>query len=176
MSLIPIPYKIIILLVIFFSSCGEKTENTTAPEKKVYYPFAPRLDVDFEKGNKEYSGIVLNIWRGWSSGDLNNYKKYFADSVQINFYDEKFSGNAATAVAAIQKRRNKLSALQAHIDYWQPVYLKEKNEHWVLLWIVHEGTLHNKKLDSWSFHQVWKFNTGGKIYGMQEYRGIWEWN
>ena len=169
--------KFLVLFLLFTFSCGNKSggENEEAKEVKVYYPFSPRMDVDFENGNKNYANIVLNIWRGYQSGNIKGYRKYFADSVSLFFHEKLIEGKTEDALKIYQERRDQLASMQAHVEYWQPVYVKNKNENWVLLWINQEATDRNKKLDSWSMHQVWKFNAQGKIYMLQEFRSAWYW-
>jgi hypothetical protein len=167
--------KFLYILLLFVLSCGRKPSGTETKPAEVYYPFAPRKDVDFEKGDKNFANIVLNIWRGYSSGNVKGYRKYFADSLKLVFNDKVITGRSDSVLNIYQDRRNKLSTLQAHIDYWQPVFEKEKQEDWVLLWVTHEGTKPDKKMDSYSIHQVWKFNQEGKIFLMQEYRSSWDW-
>ena len=169
--------KLLLLIVLFSFSCGNKSssEKDEAKETEVYYPFSPRMDVDFEKGNKNYANIVLNIWRGYQSGNIKGYRKYFADSVNLFFHEKLLQGKTEDVLKLYQDRREKLATVQAHVEYWQPVYVKNKEEHWVLLWVNQEATDKNKKLDSWSMHQVWKFNAEGKIYMVQEFRSVWYW-
>jgi hypothetical protein len=168
-------HKLVYLTLVLFLSCSEKKPAVPTKPAEVYYPFSPRKDVDFQNGNKKLANIVLNIWRGYTSGNVKGYRKYFADSLKLVFNDKVVAGQSDSVLNIYQQRRNKLSTLQAHIDYWQPVYEKEKNENWVLLWVTHEGTKPDKKLDSYSLHQVWKFDGSGKIFLMQEYRSSWDW-
>lgn len=167
--------RVFLVLVLFAVSCGSQTENQKdeAEPVPVYYPFSPRMDVDFEKGNKEYANTVLNIWRGYQSGNISGFVKYFADSLGLYLSDQLLQGKREDVLKIYQDKRARLAILQAHVEYWQPVLVKNKNEHWVLLWINQEGTDKNKKLDSWSMHQVWKFNEEGKIYSVQEFKSVW---
>ena len=167
--------SVLLLLLFSFPSCKEKTKKAEPKTPEVYYPFSSRLDLDFLEGNKQYSNIVLNIWRGYSSGNLLSYREHFADSIKLVLHDETISGGTDSILKVLQLRRDQLSTVQAHIDFWQPVYEREKNEHWVLLWVSHEGTRHDKKLDSYSLHQIWKFNDEGKIFFMNEFRSGWNW-
>ena len=56
--------RVFLVLVLFAVSCGSQTENQKdeAEPVPVYYPFSPRMDVDFEKGIKN-----MPI-RSWISG------------------------------------------------------------------------------------------------------------
>ena len=82
--------KLLLLFLLFSFSCSNKNgnEKNDAKEVKLYYPFSPRMDVDFEKGNKNYANIVLNIWRGYQAGNIAGFRKYFADSLNLYFADK----------------------------------------------------------------------------------------
>ncbi|MES2883111.1 MAG: hypothetical protein V4676_13255, partial [Bacteroidota bacterium] len=76
---------------------------------------------------------------------------------------------------AWQQQRKKITTTQCHVDFWQPVFIKNLNQQWVLIWGKHEGTIAGSNRDSWSVHQVWKFNAAGKIFFMQEYKSRFYW-
>jgi hypothetical protein len=163
-------------VVVLTASCSSKKTEADQPKKeKVYYPYAPRLDVDFSGGDDTKAKIVLNIWRSIAGGDLSTSATYFADSLTMVFPGKRISGGKDSILQIFQTQRAGLSTLQPHIDYWKPVFNKEKNEDWVLIWLNQEGTKPDKTLDSYAVHQVWKFDVAGKIYQVMEYRSQWEW-
>jgi hypothetical protein len=169
--------KVFVFCLLIFFSCSGKKSNPIDIQKApaFYYPYSPRFDIDFEMGDNKHVNIILNFWRGYSSGDIKAYRKYFSDSLTLVFSDKTVNGKTEDVLKIYQERRNTLSTIQAHIDFWQAVFNKEKNESWVLLWITQEGTNHQKQQRSNSIHQVWKFDGGGKVYEMQEFTSGFRW-
>ncbi len=155
--------------------CKQKEKAATTKASPQYYIYAPRHDADFANGNPAFAATVLQVWKGYESGGFSSYKKYFADSVQMVFADEQIIGTATTVLNAWQKQREKITTTQCHVDFWKPVYIKNLNQQWVLIWGKHEGTTAGNNRDSWSVHQVWKFNAEGKIFFMQEYKSRFYW-
>lgn len=173
-----------LILLIFSSlivSCDSKdpailnVNNQQEKEKEVYYPFPARFDIDFEKGNKQLSNNVLHIWKGLVSGNMNAYSKYFNDTIYFALNDRRMYGAKDSILNEYLERRKKLDVVQVHIDFWHPVYNKEKDEDWVLIWVSHMGTKPDKTQDAFTIHQVWKFNKQNKIFEMQEYKSLWNW-
>lgn len=141
----------------------------------MYYPFSPKEDINFKKGNTQLSGIVLSVWKGYESGNVKSLGGYFADSVVMVFHDRQLSGSTDTVLHQYQRMRDKFMAVQCHIDYWQPVFDENRKEYWVLVWAKTEGTLQDRKINSWSVQQVWKFNQQNKIYFMQQFDSQFYW-
>jgi hypothetical protein len=166
--------------IIYFSSCGNTSSTgsshpATPSSEKVYYPYAPRFDVDGSGGNDKKTAKVLSIWQGYAGGNILNYRNLFADELSLIFHDIKITGSRDSILELYQKRSQHISTLQTHFNFWHPVHEAEKNEDWVLVWLNEEATLHTGQLSSESIHQVWKFNGDDRIYEMQEFRSVWNW-
>jgi hypothetical protein len=173
-------FSFIFIFSFFLCCCGNNSSNINTQGKdlqtqNVYYPFAPRLDIDASSGNPKNSANVLSIWQGYVAGNILNYKNLFADQVSMTFPDKKLAGSRDSILELYQKRTEGISTLQPHFNFWHPVYEAEKNEDWVLVWLNEESTLHNKQVNSQSVHQIWKFNADNKIFELQEFRSGWSW-
>jgi hypothetical protein len=172
--------RVCVIVCLFCLACknkvGLKVKHATWGESPTaYYPFSPREDINFKKGNTQLSEIVLNVWKGYEAGNVKSLGTYFADSAIMVFHDRQLSGKTDTVLQQYQRMRDKYMAVQCHIDYWQPVFDENRKEYWVLLWAKTEGTLQNRKIDSWSVQQVWKFNQQNKIYFMQQFDSQFWW-
>jgi hypothetical protein len=164
------------LLILACNNQPAATKNTSATNKKQYYPYSPLYQTDFTKGDEAKANTVLNIWKGYESGNFSSYLAHFAEDVTMVFENDRFTDKKDIAVEKLRVRRKHITTTQIHVEYWQPVFMPRLQEHWVFIWGRFEGTIRRNDLESWNIHQVWKFNKDGKIYFMQEYKSRFEWS
>lgn len=164
-------YRTAALILFILTGCSSPPKERSATSvKPQYFVYAPNYSVDFTNQRPDYAAMVLKIWKGYESGSFAPYTDYFADTVQFMFEDQLLIGKKQALLKQLNDRRRHISTIQCHIGFWHSAFVKEKNEHWVLLWASQEGTTGETSRDSWNFHQVWRFNQEGKIYQMQEYK------
>src|SRR5678816_1383593 len=96
--------------VLIACSNDKKTEETSAkPEEKkesvaIAYPYAAAFSSDFSIGDANHSKIVLDLYKMWEDGKVDDFRSLLADSVSIDFPDgNKFKDNTADSMISFAK-------------------------------------------------------------------------
>src|SRR4026209_285638 len=96
-----------IALTVLLSACNEKTADRmkgTGDEKKdttqqINYPYKAAYSSDFSMGKPEHVTLVLNMFKAWEEGRMNDMRAMLADSVSVNFSDgSSFNGTADSLI------------------------------------------------------------------------------
>jgi hypothetical protein len=126
-----------LLIVLFAASvlvaCSndKKTDETSAkPEEKkesvaITYPYTAAFSSDFSMGDANHSKIVLDLYKMWEDGKVDDFKSLLADSVSIDFPDgNKFKDNTADSMISFAKQfRKSLASIKLKFDGWMPYML-----------------------------------------------------
>ena len=138
-------------------------------EDSILYPYSPVYTDTFQKGKALNSCKVLEIWKEFESGDVRHRAGYFSDTITLVFPDQFLRGAKDTVLGSFQKRRNQFENVQCYIDSWIPVYVPDRNEDLVFLWGRQDGSYTGKKRVYRILHEIWRFDTSGKIKRMEQY-------
>jgi hypothetical protein len=162
---------ITIFVVFCIASCSGRQNAHPVEEQKdsILYPYAPIYTDQFEKGKNTNSLHVLEIWKEFESGDVRHLARYFSDSITLVFPDAFLKGDRDTVLGSFQKRRNQFEDVQCYVDSWIPVHVPDRNEDLVFLWGRQDGSSTGKKRVYRIVHEIWRFDTSGKIKRMEQY-------
>ena len=142
-----------------------KTTINTAPYTAVY-------SSSFEMGDSRHAETILSLWSDWDSGNLENSKQHFADTVQIYTGDGSLiQGPRDSAVAGAQSFRNLFTSVKSTLGAIFPVK-SDKNEDWVCIWGTEVTTDKNGKVDSVHLQETWRFNKQGKVDLLLQYARV----
>ena len=165
-----------LLAVISFSALSSCNRNSQKPpsgnanDTVLYYPYAPVYANGFQKGDPEHAQKVLAIWKELESGDLIHRSGYFADSISIILPDRIMRGKKDSILRMMRKRWETYSDVQCYIDAWLSVHPNNRKEELVLLWGRQDLTEKNGKREYQVLHEIWRFNTQGKIISWEQYQ------
>jgi hypothetical protein len=157
-------------MMISLVACSNNKQKLTAggQDTVIYYPYTP-IYSELEKGKPSYAKTVLDVWRAYETGSILSTAKKFSDSLKLIFEDTIFWGKRDSILSLFQQRRNAYTDVQAYVDSWLPVHAKEANTDLVFIWGRLDCTTKNKKRDYLVVHEIWKFDTSGKIREMAQY-------
>lgn len=144
------------------TSKNDSTNNVT-------YPYEISYSSKFEMGDPQQSKKILELWKDFDNGNLDNLKDYFADSVQMFLSDGSMMHNVRDSIiAAVNAYRNMFSAVNSQVDAIIPVRSTDKGENWVCVWGKEVHTMKGK-VDSVDLQETWRFNKDGKVDFMLQY-------
>ncbi len=161
-------WAVLLMLV----SCNHNKKSAGEPltlADTVLYPYAPVYTSGFQTGKSSYSKIVLQIWKEFETGDVRHLGNYFADSMVMIFPDQYTSGKKELVLADFQKRRNIFLDVQCYVDAWIPEYVPDRKEDVVFIWGRQDGTTISGTRVYKNLHEIWRFDTFGKIKRMEQY-------
>lgn len=157
-----------------------KTEAPATPETtvaevavtkpEVPLPYVPTYSNSFEFGKQEYAAMILQgSWKDWDDNKLDNMKNWLADTVYAIHSDRSMIRGADNLMAQWKKDRAKYSSVSNTIDVVMPIYAKDKDEHWVLVWATATSVDLKGKKDTTGVMEAWRINKDGKADFLNQY-------
>lgn len=142
--------------VLFACNNEKKTDESSGKmkEKKetaaITYPYTPDFTSDFSIGDVNHSKTVLDLYKMWEDGRVDDFRSVLADSVSLDFPDgNKFKDNTVDSFITFAGQfRKTLSSVKLTFDAWMPVHANDKNEDYVLVWYREYETGMSGKIDS----------------------------
>jgi hypothetical protein len=148
------------------------TTETVAAEVKpeVPLPYVPTYSNSFEFGKSEYSAMILQgSWKDWDDNKLDNMKSWVADTITAIHSDMLVVKGADNLMAKWKKDRANYKSVNNTIDVVMPIYAKDKNEHWVLVWASSTSVDLKGKADTMNIMEAWRINKDGKADYLNQY-------
>lgn len=145
------------------------TDTTTQAD--VTYPFTINYSSKFEIGSNEQSKKLLTIWKDYDNGDLTAHKDYFADTVELHFWDGSVvKGQRDTVLNGGNTFRATLASVRSEVDAVLPVKSIDKGQNWVTVWGTEYDTDKKGKVDSFYLQETWRQDSAGKFDFMMQYQ------
>jgi len=146
--------------VLFACNNEKKTDESAgkAEEKKesaaIAYPYKAAYSSDFSMGDANHAKMVLDLYKMWEDGKVDDMKSLLADSVSIDFPDGfKFNDNKADSMISFAKQfRSTLSSVKVVFDGWMPIHSNDAKQDFVLVWSRDYNTDMSGKVDSSRTH------------------------
>ena len=162
--------------VLFACSNEKKTDETSAkPEEKkesvaITYPYTATFSSDFSIGDANHAKMVLDLYKMWEDGRVDDFKSVLADSASIDFPNGyKFKDNTADSLISFAKQfRKGLSSVKLMFDAWMPIHVNDKKEDYVLVWYREYETDMKGKVDSTRGHAYFQMKNN-KIRSWSEF-------
>ena len=167
-------------LMLLLFSCNEKSkdgDDKKMDDKKsnsgdVNFVYKATYSSSFEIGDwKLASNAIQASWKDWETNTFDHLSGFFADTVTALYGDgEVFSGPKDTLIAKWKEYRGKLTNVVDSVHAWVPLYSKDKEENWVLIWATEYSTNDKGVKDSVSLQETWRFNKDGKADRLLQYQ------
>jgi hypothetical protein len=148
-----------------------ETATTVAPaavtvsdvKAEVPLPMTPSYSNSFELGKSEYAAmIVQGSWKDWDDNKLDNMTNWLADTVVAIGSDMNTIRGAANVMKIWKAERAKYTEVLDTINAVIPIYAKDKNEHWVMVWATSNSTDLKGKKTTAAYMETWRINKDGK--------------
>lgn len=168
---------IVLVAATFLFACNneKKADETAAkPEEKkeaaaIAYPYKAAYTSDFSIGDANHSKTVLDLYKMWEDGKVDDFKSLLADSVSIDFPDgNKFSNTADSMINFAKQVRKTLSSVKLEFDAWMPIHANDAKEDYVLVWYREYTTTMKGKVDSLNGHAYFQIKNN-KVRSWSEF-------
>lgn len=149
-----------------------------APAKQVKasaddMPYKARLTTKFSIGSPQYSKIILNLWKDWDNGTLQNFAPLMADDITAVFPDGTVEKGKEKLLNAATEYRSQFETIKSEIITYTTLKLNDgSNSNVVLIWGEEQGKKKDGSEHKMSLHEVWMFDKNGKISYIQQYAGV----
>lgn len=146
------------------------TEATAAAQPEVPLPYVPTYGRYAETGKQEYAAMILQgSWKDWDDNKLDNMKNWMADTILVFHSDMTTSRGVDNIMAKWKKDRSNYSVVLDTINVVLPVYNKQYDQHWVLVWATSITTDLKGKTDTSAIMEAWRINKDGKADYLSQY-------
>jgi hypothetical protein len=139
------------------------TETVSDVKPEVPLPMTPSYSNSFEMGKSEYAAmIVQGSWKDWDDNKLDNMTNWLADTVLAIGSDMTTIRGAVNLQTRWKAERAKYTEVLDTLNAVIPIYSKDKNEHWVMVWATSNSTDLKGKKDTAAYMETWRINKDGK--------------
>jgi hypothetical protein len=154
----------------------KKTDEKTVDDMKekkempaISYPYKAEYSSDFVFGDVNHSKMVLDLFKMWEDGKVDDMRPLLADSVSIDFPDGfKFNNTADSMIKFAKEYRSTLSSVKTKVEGWMPVHSNDMKDDYVLVWSMDYITDKSGKLDSSRTHAYFLIKDN-KVRSWSEY-------
>jgi hypothetical protein len=166
--------------IAIFQSCQDKVasvntgnpDSTANANSNVTYPYSVTYS-KFQIGDANQAKMLLEIWKDWDNGNLQNHKEYFADSIAMFLADgPPMMGKRDSVLAMGQNYRNMFTTVQSSVDAIVPLHNVDSSQNYVAVWGLERHTDKNGKMDSVYLQEVWRLNKDNKFDLMYQYNSV----
>lgn len=149
------------------------TANITSVTENLVYPY-PVNFTNFKADDQKNTETVLNIWKYWDSGNVDEQKKYWADTIEGHAWDGFYVKAALDSfvISGKQYRSNFssiVSSVNGVISFSGINKATGKDENWAAVWGKRLLTDTKGKTDSMWLHEAWRFNKEGKADALYQF-------
>jgi len=171
---------LIVMIVGFIMACNNENTDKSKGEKmdtkveattsNLTYPYKAEYSSDIKTGDAGHSKLVLDFYKCWEEGRIDDMSPLLADSVFIDFPEGgKFHGTRDSLIHFAKGVRGGYKKIEFKVDTWMPIHVNDKNEDYVLVWDREYETGQDNKVDSSGVHSYWQIKNN-KISGWSEFR------
>ncbi len=123
---------------------------------------------DFKAGKSALANRILEVWKDWDDNQLDRHD-YFADTLTMMFSDGSVIKGKKENFEAAKKYRNGFTKVVSTVHAWMPLTSNDRKEDVVCIWGNEVNTLPDGKEETRDIHEVWWFNTDGKVSMMRQW-------
>jgi hypothetical protein len=113
--------------------------------------------------------ILQGSWKDWDENKLDNMKNWVADTITAIHSDMLTVKGVENLMTKWKKDRANYKSVNNTIDVVMPIYAKDKNEHWVLVWASSTSVDLKGKADTMNIMEAWRINKDGKADFLNQY-------
>lgn len=125
--------------------------------------FQPSYSAQFVPGNQAYATQVLNAWKSYEVNMLDLSSDILADTVTALLPDGTTIKGKGAFLNALKAYRSSFATMKVTVEAWMPVKSIDRNKETVCIWGIEESTKPNGTKQRLAVHELWFFNSEGKV-------------
>ena len=125
----------------------------------------------FAIANSSYSDKVLMLWKDYENNTLDKHVDLISDTVTMILQQGAVVKGKAENLKGVKEYRGSITNYKVTVEAWMSVKSLDKGENIVLVWGDENFTDKDGKAVHQRVHEVWVFNSAGKISLMMQYAG-----
>jgi hypothetical protein len=138
----------------------------TSTADTLTYAFKATYSSDLSvPANPELAHKVLEVWKMFETGRIEDMKLYYADTVT---YEDasgmRFHGPVGDLLAFAKKDIDGLDSMRFDISMWQSAHINDRNEDWVNIWSTERRYRKGGRADTVLMQENWRLKDGRIVY------------
>lgn len=150
-----------ILIALPFVSIGQGKSGYTASYSS-----------DFKMASSSYSNKILTLWKDFENNTLDNHVDLISDTVTMILDNGQVVKGKAENLANVKAFRSSIKDYKVKVQAWMSLLSVDRDEHWVAIWAVEDFADKDGKQVTVRRHEIWGFNSAGKVSIMMQYGGM----
>ncbi|RYY88517.1 MAG: hypothetical protein EOO15_08840 [Chitinophagaceae bacterium] len=134
-------------------------------------PYVPTYSAQLQPGNAAYGIAVLNAWKDYDDNAFERSESIFADNLKLYGSDGSVFHGKESALKAIKDFRNKYSKAVSSVATWTTFKSNDHpDEQIVAIWGDETDTMADGKVEKFFLHELWYFNSEGKVFMIRSFQ------
>jgi hypothetical protein len=125
----------------------------------------------FALADASYSDKILSLWKDYENNTLDKHLDLFSDTVSMILANGAVVKGKAENLKGVKEFRGSIKDYKVTVGAWLSVKSLDKGDNIVLVWGDESFTDKDGKKVQQRVHEVWVFNSAGKISFMMQYEG-----
>ena len=134
-------------------------------------PYKADYSSSFTMADPSYSEKILTLWKDYENNTLDKHADMISDTVSMLLADGTLVKGKANNLAGVKEYRGSIKNLKVTVDAWMSVKSLDRDENLVCVWGNESFTDKDGKQVSVRMHEVWGFNSAGKVSLILQYTG-----
>ena len=134
--------------------------------------YTASYSANFTQAAASYSDKILLLWKDFENNTLDKHVDLFADTVTMMLNGGQIIKGKAENLASVKAFRGSLKSYKVDVQGWLSLKSVDRNQNWVAIWGIEEFTDKDGKKTTVRSHELWGFNSDGKISIMEQYSGM----
>ncbi|RYY38556.1 MAG: hypothetical protein EOO08_14285 [Chitinophagaceae bacterium] len=165
--------KLMILAALFgaaFTLHAQKSKNgkssaLPAVSTAAALPYVATYSTQLHPGNAAYGIVVLNAWKDYDDNAIERSESIFTDNLQLHTSDGKVFSGKEDAIRSIKDFRARFAKTASSVATWTVFKSTEHpDEQMVAIWGSETDTYADGKVEKFNIHELWYFNSEGKVF------------
>jgi len=127
---------------------------------------------NFTMADPSYSDKVLTLWKDFENNTLDKHVDMISDTVTMMLSEGMVVKGKAENLAGVKEFRNSIKNYKVTVDAWMSLKSLDRDENVVCVWGNENFTDKDGKQVTRRLHEVWGFNSAGKVSLMMQYAGL----
>jgi hypothetical protein len=137
-------------------------DNAAANNEKIDFVYTTDKPSDWVPGDPNHAAMVMKGLKGYETGNIDEIKQYFSDSVVFRGDNYWFKGSRDSLISEFKHGRSQYKDIAIKMQDWESVKSKARGEEYVSMWYTEKTTDKNGKVDSANYMDDVKI-VNGKI-------------
>lgn len=132
-------------------------------------PYTAAYSSQFTIGNPNHARIVLQLWKAWDNGTIDQNTSLLADTMTMETADGMIMRGLDSFLIGAKQYRAMYPSIASTVEAYMPLRSNDRNESWVAIWGSEKATGTDGKVTTNRLQEIWRINRDGKVDYIRQY-------